>query len=148
MKTTLVALAIFTFITATIVTSCDNSTSSEKVEEAKTDVAEANKDLDKANEEYLADVQNYRTETDAKIAANELSIAEFNARMAKQKNDAKVAYKQKIAELEMKNSDMKKKMDDYKQDRKENWEKFKTEFNRDMDELGKAFNDFTTKNNK
>ncbi len=148
MKTTLVALAIFTFITATIVTSCDNSTSSEKVEEAKTDVAEANKDLDKANEEYLADVQNYRTETDAKIAANELSIAEFNARMAKQKNDAKVAYKQKIAELEMKNSDMKKKMDDYKQDGKENWEKFKTEFNRDMDELGKAFNDFTTKNNK
>jgi len=39
-------------------------------------------------------------------------------------------------------------MDDYKQDGKENWEKFKAEFNHDMDELGKAFKDLTINNIK
>lgn len=43
---------------------------------------------------------------------------------------------------------MKKKMDDYNMDGKENWEKFKTEFNHDMDELGQAFKDLTVNNVK
>ena len=41
--------------------------------------------------------------------------------------------------------DMKNKLDDYKTEGKENWEIFKSEFSNDMDELGKAFNDFTAK---
>ena len=146
MKKSITALAIVIFITATIVTGC--SSPAEKVGNAETHVAEANKDLDKANEEYLAEVESYKKETAEKIAANELIISDFNARVANEKKDAKVEYKQKIAELEFKNSDMKKKLDDYKQDGKENWEKFKTEFNSDMNELGKAFKDFTVKNVK
>lgn len=146
MKTTFVALAIFTFITSTLILSCNSA--EKKVENAQTDVVDANKDLEKANEDYMAEVAAYKKETAEKIAANEQSIIEFNARIATEKKDARVAYKQKIAELEMKNTDMKKKMDDYKEDGKENWEKFKTEFNHDMDELGKAFKDLTVKNVK
>ena len=41
--------------------------------------------------------------------------------------------------------DMKNKLDDYKTEGKEKWEVFKTEFSQDMDELDKAFNDFTVK---
>jgi len=37
-------------------------------------------------------------------------------------------------------------MRDYKGEGKEKWEAFKTEFNRDMDELGKAFKDLTVNN--
>ncbi|WP_394993798.1 hypothetical protein [Emticicia sp.] len=148
MKKTIVALAVFTFITATIVTSCNSSSPSEKVEDAKTDVEEANKDLQKANDEYLTEVESYKRETAEKISANELSIKEFNERIATEKKQAQGAYKQKIAELEQKNTDLKRRLDDYKQDGKENWEKFKIEFNRDMDELGKAFKDLTVKNVK
>ena len=39
-------------------------------------------------------------------------------------------------------------MDEYKADGKENWEKFKAEFNHDMDGLGSAFKDLTVKNVK
>ena len=74
MKKTILALAVFTFITATIVTSCNSSTPSEKVEEAKSDVVEANKDLDKAKEEYTAEIEMYKKETAEKIATNEASI--------------------------------------------------------------------------
>ena len=134
------------FMLAVIVGACSSPT--EKVEDAKTDVVEANKELDEANAEYVADMEKYRTETAEKITANEVIIQDLNTRIASQKKDTQVEYKQKVAELEQKNMEMKKKMDDYKQDGKENWEKFKTEFNRDMDELGKAFKDLTVKNVK
>lgn len=144
MKKSIIVAALFVF--TIIVGACSSPT--EKVEEAKTDVVEANKELDEANAEYMADMAKYKIETAEKIAANEVIIKDFNARIASQKKDAQVEYKQKVAELEMKNSDMKKKMDDYKLDGKENWEKFKTEFNHDLDELGKAFKDLTVKNVK
>lgn len=134
------------FMLAVIVGACSSPT--EKVEDAKTDVVEANKELDEANAEYVADMEKYRTETAEKITANEVIIQDLNTRIVSQKKDTQVEYKQKVAELEQKNMEMKKKMDDYKQDGKENWEKFKTEFNRDMDELGKAFKDLTVKNVK
>jgi hypothetical protein len=146
MKTTFFALTIFAFITSTAVLSCNSA--EKKVENSETKVEDANKDLVVANEEYLADVANYKKETIEKIAANEKSIIEFNGRIANEKKDAKVKYKQKIAELEMKNTDLKLKMENYNADGKENWEKFKTEFNHDMDELGKAFKDLTVKNTK
>jgi hypothetical protein len=127
--------------------SCTNSTS-EKLEKAKDNSVEAQADLDKANADYLADVENYRKISSERIIANEKSIAEFNQRTSNDKAEAKLEYKKKIAELEQKNSDMKKKLDDYKADGKDKWQDFKTEFNHDMDELGKAFKDLTVKNTK
>lgn len=41
---------------------------------------------------------------------------------------------------------MKLKLDAYQINEKDDWRKFKTEFNHDMDELGKAFSDLTIKN--
>jgi hypothetical protein len=43
---------------------------------------------------------------------------------------------------------MKKKMDDYKEDGKENWEKFKVDFNLEMDELSRSFTEFKDKHTK
>jgi hypothetical protein len=146
MKKSILALAALTFMAASTLTSCNSP--AKKVEEAQNDVKEANKDLAKANEEYLADIESYRKETADKIAANDRSIAEFNARIKEQKREAAADYKLKIAKLEEKNSDMKKHLDEYKAEGKENWEKFKTEFNHDMEELGKAFKDLTVKNVK
>jgi len=143
MKKTILALAIFTFMTGIILTSRSNS--AQKVDKAQLNVIEANKKLDDANKEYLADMENYRRETTNKFAANDQSITEFKARIEHDKKAAKAAYNKKLADLERKNSEMKKKMDDYKAKGKDNWEKFKTEFNHEMDELDKAFKDLTVK---
>ena len=134
------------FATSLVLTACN--TPAEKVEHAQENVTEANNDLNKANEAYLADVETYRIETTNKINSNNQSIIDFNARIDGQKNEAKADYRKKVAELETKNSDMKKRMEDYKADSKENWESFKTEFNHDMDELGNAFRDLTIDNKK
>ena len=146
MNKSILTLAAVALMAATTLTSCNSP--AKKVEEAQKDVTEANKDLAKANEEYLADIESYRKETADKIAANDRSIAEFNSRIKEQKREAAADYKLKIAKLEQKNSDMKKHLDEYKAEGKENWEKFKTEFNHDMEELGKAFKDLTVKNVK
>lgn len=146
MKKSVLVLAVGTIFMGSLVTSC--STPAEKVENAQENVVEANEKLDDANEDYLTDVAAYRMETADKIAANEKSLAEFKLRIASEKQEAREDYNKKLAELEQKNADMKKKLDDYKADGKENWEKFKVEYNHDMDGLGNAFRDVTVKNSK
>ena len=143
MKKSILVIAVSTCIA---VVSCNSPV--EKVKNAQEDVAVANANLDKANQEYIEDILNYRKEVAQKIEANNVSIAEFKARIEHDKKATKAEYMKKMEELEAKNSDAKKKMDEYSQDGKENWEKFKTEFNHDMDELGKAFKDLTVKNTK
>lgn len=144
MKKLSLIFSVLLLLAGTELISCN--TSAEKVEKAEDEVKVANENLDEANAEYLADVENFKLETNQKIDANAKSIADFNARIATDKKTAKAEYKEKIAALELKNTDMKKKMADYKADGKDGWAKFKEEFNHDMDELGKALKDFTVKN--
>ncbi|MCX6268594.1 MAG: peptidase M23 [Bacteroidetes bacterium] len=146
MKKSILALAAYTVFAGAILTGCN--TPSQKVEAAQENVNQANDELAQANQEYLADVENYRIETAKRIAANDESIREFNAKIAHDKKAVREDYQKKMAVLEQKNRDMKAKMDNYKDDGKENWIIFKAEFNHDMEEMGKAFKDLTVKNVK
>jgi len=103
-------------------------------------------EISKMHQVYLADIENYRLETAKRIAANEQAIAEFNAGIEHEKKAVRAEHKKKIAELEQKNREMKKKLADYKAEGKEKWEIFKAEFSHDMDNLGKAFKNITVKN--
>lgn len=145
MKKLILAMAVIGFASVAMLTSCNNP--SQKAENSRTDVVDAQEDLARAQQAYIDDVQNYRLQTAEKITANNQAIADFNARIVMEKKEAKAEYQVKIAELEKKNSDMKKKLDDYRADGKDQWETFKTEFNRDMDQLGVALRDLTVKNN-
>lgn len=145
MKKITLFIAAMAFISFGIFQACN--TPSQKVENAQDDVTDAKEDLADANREYLEDVEAYRKHSADKIAENDRSIALFNERIQDEKDEARAEYKIKIAKLEAKNSDLKKKMADYKISSKENWEEFKAEFSRDMDELGTAFKDLTVKNN-
>lgn len=123
------------------VSSCTSS--SEKVEDAKEDVRDANKELVDANIDYLVDMETYKRETAEKIAANDLIIKDFNKRIATQKSDARKEYQNKIADLEIKNSDLKKKLDNYNLQGKESWDKFKADFNKELNDLALAVQKFT-----
>ena len=83
MKNLILVFAACTFITGTLLTSCNSP--AEKVEKAKENVTEAKKDLAEANQEYKAEVENYRRETEVIITANDQSIADFRAKVAKEK---------------------------------------------------------------
>ena len=147
MKKLILVLTASVFIAGGVFTSC-NSSSSQRVEEAQKNVVKANNALDSANKAYQADIAAYRQEKAAMIAANDQNINDFKAKIEHDKKLAKADYKKKIVVLDQKNKDMKKKLDDYKEEGKENWAKFKAEFNHDMSELGQAFKDLTVKNVK
>lgn len=144
MKKTYLVIAATAIIFGT--TNCNDS--GKKLDDATTEVSEASKDLIEANDAYLEEVKQFKLETAQKISENEKSIMEFNERIAGEKKEANKEYKEKIAQLEAKNSDLKLKIENYKADTKENWDKFKLEFSHDMDELGAAFKDLTTNNVK
>lgn len=144
MRNSIVLFIVFALLGGAAMTSCD--TSAQKLKKAQDAEIEANADLVKANQEYLADMESYKKETDARIAANQKSIADFEARVSKEKKEIKAEYTQKIADLEQKNSDLRKKLDDYKAAGKEQWDSFKTEFSNDLDELGKSLKDLTVDN--
>jgi hypothetical protein len=131
-------------LTGAVVTGCSSPAS--EVENAQDKVAEANNNLDKANEEYVKDIENYKKQGADKIAANEKTLADLNAKVENETAKGKAERKKKIADLELRNSEMKKKLADYKPDGQQKWDAFKAECNHDLDGLGKAFEDLTVKN--
>ena len=146
MKKNVIKLVAIFFIASAILIGCN--TPAAKVEDAKENVDEAKEDLDKANQEYLDEVQNYRNVTAAKIIENDKTIADFRLKIQNEKKEVKANYEIKITALDQKNKNLKQKMDDYNATGKTDWEKFKEEFNYDMDELGKAFQDLIVNNEK
>jgi hypothetical protein len=146
MKKKIYLIAATMFAVGLMMIGC--SSPSEKVEDAQEKVDKANQNLDKAQEDYIVDVENYRKETAEKIAANEKLEADFNARIANDKEDARADYKKKIAALDEKDTDMKKRMAEYKMEGKDKWTAFKEGFNKDMDALGQDWKDLTNVKNK
>jgi len=146
MKKSIFMMTLLALTTSILFTHCVSP--SQKVENAQKDVNEAEADLEEAKEEYAQDVEAFRVQNAARTESNNKSIAEFNARTNAEKKEVHAEYQAKITELEQRNSDLKRKMDGYKASSKSEWETFKTEFNRDMDQLGDALKDLTVKNNK
>jgi chromosome segregation ATPase len=153
MKKSILIRLMSAFLVVVVLLSCESSTQKVKdaqddVVEAKEELNEANKELDKANEKHLEDVEAYRKVIAEKIEANNQQIIVLKERIAKKDKITKEDFKKRVDEVEEKNRLLLEKLNNYKMNGKSNWEVFKIEFNRDMDELGKAFKDLSVKNVK
>ena len=143
--------AISGFTAGILLTGCDSSAKKVenaeiKVQDAKEKVAEAQMNLNNSRQDSITEYQKFRKEAEEKIFAHDKSIAEFKGRIASDERATRVDYEMKIAQLEKQNRDLKKMLDDYKEEGLEKWDAFKTKFNHNMDDLGKAFKAFTTNN--
>lgn len=152
MKKTIFTLALSTFMAATILVSCQDT--SKKEEEAKDNLEDARRDLDDAKEE-LSDARqaataeewkSFRKSTDSTIRQNELRIAEMKANMKNTGKSIDAIYAKRIEELEQKNNNIKLQVEAYKNDTNSDWEEFKDEYNRDVNELGTAIKNLTVDN--
>ena len=59
--------------------------------------------------------------------------------------DIKASYTNTMAELEVKKNEIQKKLSEYRADGTVKWDSFKLKLNQDLEELGKALKNFTTK---
>lgn len=135
----------------TAFTSCQMRPSTLEEQEAQAKVDSAKQDLKEAHEMANAeDWEAFKAQSEVKIRMNELSIAELKDRMTMSQRKDDALYIDKINKLEKQNEALKSKIKthDVTQDRKENWEDFKKEFNHDVEELGQALKDLTVNNEK
>lgn len=150
MKKTILSLAIISLFVGGILTSCNSSAdkvdnAEQKVENAQEILEDANFELNQAKRDSI---QQWKEETLLKINDNDKSILELKSKISGLKKDAKLKYEENIALIEQKNADLKKKFDDFKDDGQDDWQDFKIEFNRDMDELKEALKNLSVNNIK
>ena len=122
--------------------SCQPS-SSEKLQDAQVEAAEADQVLSNAKEEYLTDMETFKEETGVKISENKQRIEELKASIANLENEAKAQYDQDINDLELKNVEMRGRLEEYEMEGKDQWNDFKEQLSLDMDEMESALQDLT-----
>jgi septal ring factor EnvC (AmiA/AmiB activator) len=153
MKNQMLMLSILVLITGSLLTNCQSPASKE--DKAKDEVQAAANSMDatldtmfEVGQDTITAYQAFVKESEVRMDAFEKNIAELKVKIAKENKENKAAYQKNLADLEQKNSEMKRKLKAYKDDGIEGWNKFKTEFSKDLDELGNAFKNFTVNNLK
>ncbi|MBK5285821.1 MAG: hypothetical protein JJE25_10505 [Bacteroidia bacterium] len=101
-----------------------------------------------AQQDSLSDFQKFKKESNEEINNNENRIASLRADLKNEKHEARERDEKKIDALERSNRDLKKKLDDYKDNGKSDWREFKTEFKYDLEGIGHAFKDIGVRNTK
>jgi len=140
MRNTIMVFAVIASMAGMLLTGCGKTTE-QKLDKAKEGVGDATQELKDARAEYLAEWENFKRESEAAIEANAKRIDAFKAKMDKATPTVKATYDKQVAVLEQRNRDLKKKLDDYKDEGQGKWEEFKTNFKRDMDDLAKTMTD-------
>ncbi len=144
MKNKYFILSVIGLIAGSVLTGCDTNRE-KKVEDAKDNVKQANQNLKDAQVEYAKEWQQFKSDAELKISANEKSIDELKVEIKTAGKKFKAKYEKEIVVLEQKNIELKKKISEYKYEGKDKWEEFKRGFNHDMDLVGKALKDFFAK---
>jgi len=149
MKTTLFTMTFLAFLAATGLTGCNFTTEqkAETLEDAKANMEEASADLDQARLDS-AETANYKVETEIKLRSNDLLIADMKDKMKAEREETRARYTKSLDSLEQQNSRLRNNIKTYNSAGKENWEKFKQSFNKEMDALGKSISQLAERNMK
>lgn len=153
MKKIVFTLAATALIAGVLFTSCNSSSrkiknAEDKVLDAKEAVIDTKIDLTQARQVSVNEFQQFKTDFQNLISTNEKKIAGLKLSIADASQKNKIQFGEKLSVLEKRNNELKIKLSEYKEDETDQWKAFKLEFKHDMDELGKAFSDFTVSNKK
>ena len=130
---TLAVLVVTGFIAGTSISGC--ATTSEQ------NAANTRQELRDDRGAYRTEWQSFRNESGRIIEANEKRIDAFKEKMEIAGADTKAKYNEDVAVLEQKNRELRKKLEDYKDEGRGKWVQFKTDFSQDVDGIGKTMKD-------
>ncbi len=85
------------------------------------------------------------TLAEEKISSYEKTIGELKTKIAQETKENIAKYEKTLTDLEQKASEIKKKVQEYKEEGKDKWAAYNDKFNHDLDELGKALKSFMVK---
>jgi len=140
MKKKYFIFAVILLITGSAFIGCNNDRDKDKE-----NVEKANQDMIDAQVQFEKEWQQFKSDAESRIDANQQKIDDFKVGMKTTSTKFKAKYENEVLTLEQKNIELKKKLNEFKYERKENWEEFKKAFTSDMDVVGNALNDIFTK---
>lgn len=132
------SIGILAVVALTFFASCKSA--QQKEDAARQNVVEAKQDLRDSQASSAEDWKTFRTESTAKIADNDKRISELKIKMNQPGNTFDGMYRTRIEKLEAKNKELKSKLNNYDGNETE-WKTFKSDFNRDMNEIGNNIKD-------
>lgn len=137
------------FFTGTLLTGCistrdDSQKSNDNVQNAMNDAADATLEF---GQDIGESVAQFRHDSDVKITEYDRSLNEYRVKIKNEGAENKNAYDRKLTELSQESKKMKMRLHEYKVSGKDEWNAFKTEFNSDMDKMGKSITNFFTTEN-
>jgi len=133
-----------------ILIGCNNSPKAKEGElnEAKEDVVNAKAELEQSKLDSVSDFNKYKESIQIKLVENEKKIGELRFKLNSKDKSTKELYEQQLSKLELKNTELKIKISEYQQGPEQKWEVFKSDFNKDMDDLGKSISNMAERNMK
>jgi hypothetical protein len=148
MKNTTYVLAIAMLAAGSMWSGCDSV--AKRKDAAKEDLVEAQKNVREAklNVQKAVDAEEweaFKRDSEVKIRDNETRIDSLKVKLVKPGQLLDPIYENRIETLRQKNVDLRAEIGRYEANMSD-WEKFKREFNHDMDELGLAIKNFTLDN--
>lgn len=154
MKKSILKVHVIACIAASVLLSCKPETkevkeAQEKVEVARDNVQMANDTLSIAKRAATKqEWQAFKNSGDSIVRINDLRIAVLKLKIKNTGNKIDSDYQKNLYILEVRNKNLKAKMDAYKNGMSDDWQAFKREFKHDTDEMGQALKDLTVDNKK
>jgi len=149
MNKPILILTLAGFLTTGLLQSC-NQSSSNRIERQEDKLLEEKQDVDDASQDlYQAvrdSVRQFKLEAQNQISENNRKIDELKEKIANGKKSARDKYEGTISDLERKNKELQKRLDEFNAETADNWASFKREFSHDMNELGNSLKDITVDN--
>jgi|JI9StandDraft_2_1071091.scaffolds.fasta_scaffold222298_2 outer membrane murein-binding lipoprotein Lpp len=151
MQKSIFSFALPVFMAATLLMGCQSAAKKEQLATDKVMIAQENlesienqTEKDSIQLAHSDEWKAFKMASLEKIQSNDKLIANLRIKMKTSDQKMDAVYKTEINTLEQKNNELKARMTTYETNRTD-WILFKTEFNKDMDGLGSAINDFGKK---
>jgi hypothetical protein len=150
MKTYILKTILTTSIIGLFMTSCNNSPSAkeEDVKEATQDLIDAEADLDQAEYDSISDFNTFKESIQLKLVENQKVIDDLKLKITSKGKVERDIDEVEINKLEKRNTDLRLKIENYKQGPAQKWELFKVDFNNELDDLGKSISEMADRNKK
>lgn len=138
------ALTAICFLAAILSTNCGSSAADEeKLTDMQSNAVLTKEDRMQAQRDSVANDQDFKSESAARILKNERTIADFKVRIMTGEVALKTRYQKRMAAAEIKNKNLKINLEQYTQNNNAQPEIFRREWEHDMSELIKSLNDMT-----
>jgi predicted RNase H-like nuclease (RuvC/YqgF family) len=150
MKTPILYHLVLASIVGFTLTSCNKSPKAKEADlkEAKQEVITAREDMNEATRDSIADFNKYKSSIETKLVENEKVISDLKAKINDKDRKNQTLYYKQLEKLQLRNTELRLKIENYKQGPTQKWELFKVDFNKDLDELGKSISNTANNNMK